>query len=122
VRLLIWTSLHELFTVQFVVQLKCYYSFDEGVTWHETYGAIKDISLYQTGVVLDLQDLGVPPGDLVRIHAVVIGGKDRTGSEVFQYEPGGTPCSSLCAKYDIYGYTWNPDLQFWWVDTYDICD
>ena len=106
----------------FVVQLKCYYSFDEGVTWHETNDAIKDISLYQRGVVLDLQDLGVPPGDLVRIHAVVVGGKDRTGSEVFQYQPGGTECWSFCAGYDIYGTTFNPDLQYWAVWTPDICD
>ena len=105
----------------FVVQLRCYYSFDGGGTWHDTSGAIKDISLYQTGYACDLADLGVPPGDLVKIHAVVIGGKDRTGSEVFQYEPSGTNYSE-CAQYDIYGYTWNPDLQYWGVWEPNSCD
>jgi hypothetical protein len=67
----------------FVARLSCYYSTDGGVTWHESEsidGITKDNFGYSP-----LGDLGVPDGALVKIHAIVVGGKDRTGSEVFKY-------------------------------------
>ncbi len=32
-----------------------------------------------------MDDPGVPEGALVKMYAVVVGGKGKTGSEVFQY-------------------------------------
>jgi len=91
----------------FVAQLKCYYSFDEGVTWHDTASAVKGIAIGQTGYAVGLSYLGVAPGDLVKIHAVVVGGKDRTGSEVFRYESG-----ACLVQYEISGATLNPHLVY----------
>jgi hypothetical protein len=94
----------------FVIQLKAYYSFDNGATWHETETAIKGIANGHTGFAPDLADLGVPDGNLVRIHAVVVGGKDRTGSEVFQSYP--QSYTAWTATYEITGVTWNPTLTY----------
>lgn len=92
----------------FVAQLACYYSFDNGATWHET-PSIAGIAMGHTGYAPDLDDLGVAPGQLVRIHAIVVGGKDRTGSEVFQYSQAYT---AWTAMYEITGATWNPTLTY----------
>jgi hypothetical protein len=87
----------------FVVHLACYYSTDGGVTWVE--------SVHGEGVAIggfssmDFEDLGLPEGALVRIHAVVVGGKDRTG-EVYQYSS--YPLRAV--NYEIAGTAWNPIL------------
>jgi hypothetical protein len=94
----------------FVVQLACYYSTDDGVTWHES-EHINGISLFENvGATLD--DLGVPENALVKIHIEVVGGKDRTGSEVFQHLY--TYCweGQHWAWYTIHGTTWNPQLEY----------
>jgi hypothetical protein len=64
----------------FVARLSCYYSADR-VTWQEGV-QIKGISLNEH-VWYDFFDLGVPLDVWVKIHIEVVGGKDRTGSEVF---------------------------------------
>ncbi|MGZ4925384.1 MAG: hypothetical protein ACXVI0_10025 [Halobacteriota archaeon] len=99
----------------FVAKLACYYSTDGGVTWHE--------SDHTSGIawagskLADLGDLGVPDGALVKIHAIVVAGKDRTGSAVFQYEyvpthDGPWYFEHDFAKYEISGVTWNPTLKY----------
>jgi hypothetical protein len=94
----------------FVARIACYYSTDGGVTWHE--------SAHGRGIQLldwrsaELGDLGVPDGALVKMHAVVVGGKDRTGSEVFQYVYADWRYTGREAEYSIYGTTWNPELVY----------
>lgn len=90
----------------FVAQLACYYSTDGGVSWLES-EHVTGITQGHAGFA-ELGDLGVPSGALVRIHAVVVGGKDRTGSEIFQYSP---PTDQF-ADYLISGTTGNPDLEY----------
>lgn len=101
------------FTLQnygwFAAQLACYYSTDGGVTWHES-EHLKGITALDSGFA-ELSDLGVPSGALVKIHAVVVGGKDRTGSEVFQYY-NYNGYNGQCAEYEIDGFTWNPSLIY----------
>lgn len=95
----------------FVAQLACYYSTDGGVTWHES-ESIKGIT-FGVSKYSPLGDLGVPNGALVKIHAIVVGGKDRTGSEVFQYAYSVDPYRQYYAYYHIYDVTWNPTLIYW---------
>ena len=92
----------------FVAQLACYYSTDGGVTWHES-EHIKGIAQGEVGFS-ELGDLGVPYGALVKIHAVVVGGKDRTGSKVFEYV-----YNEYYADYVISGVTWNPWLSYYGI-------
>ena len=47
------------------------------------------------------------------MHAIVVGGKDRTGSEVFQYYNTTVEDWRYVARYDISGVTWNPDLDYY---------
>jgi len=98
----------------FVAQLACYYSTDGAATWIET-RAIKDITKGHSAHIDDLSDFGVPPGALVRIHAVVVAGKDRTGDIAFEYCPS-TPEWGVNAVYDISGKTWNPLLLYWGIE------
>lgn len=90
----------------FVAKVACDYSTDGGVTWHE--------SGHTSGIAIDgyrhvyLSDLGVPNGALVKIHVIVVAGKDRTGSEVFQYKAD----SSGAAYYNIYGATLTSKLIY----------
>jgi hypothetical protein len=91
----------------FIAQIACYYSTDDGITWHES-GHTSDIAVTQTKDVY-LGDLGVPDYAWVKIHAIVIGGKDRTHDQVYQYVSWMASCG---AEYDIKGTTWNPTLYF----------
>ena len=91
----------------FIVQIACYYSTDDGITWHES-GHTSDIAVTKTKDVY-LGDLGVPDYAWVKIHAIVIGGKDRTHDQVYQYVSWMASCG---AEYDIKGTTWNPTLYF----------
>jgi hypothetical protein len=96
----------------FVAKLACYYSTDGGVTWKES-GHTDGIALWDSGL-LELKDFGVPEDALVRIHAIVVGGKDRTGSEVYQctYWSHGEYWGHSYPVYEISGTTWNPTLSF----------
>jgi hypothetical protein len=95
----------------FVAKIACYYSTDGGVTWDE--------SAHTDGIAITgwdwvkLGDLGVPDYALVKIHAIVVGGKDRTGSEVFQYYNTTVEEWRYVARYDISGVTWNPKLEYY---------
>ncbi|MGZ4880854.1 MAG: hypothetical protein ACXV5H_05460 [Halobacteriota archaeon] len=90
----------------FVAKIACYYSTDGGVTWKES-DHTSGIAMGNSKVAM-LSDLGVPDGALVKIHAIVVGGKDRTGSEVFRYYK----YSWWYADYWIKGTTWNPTLTY----------
>lgn len=96
----------------FVTRIACYYSTDGGVTWTES-GHTGDITKGESKRVL-LSDLGVPERAQVRIHAIVAGGKDRTGSEIFlcSYMGCGLDLSWRFATYYIDGVTWNPVLDY----------
>lgn len=98
----------------FIAQVACYYSTDGGVTWKESNHS-DNFLVTQWGWV-DLETLGVPECALVKIHVIVIAGKDRTGSEIFQtwYPPDG--CTHHWAWYHIKGTTFNPKLYY---DGYD---
>ena len=111
-----YTSIHafSLFNINglFVCKLACYYSIDNEVTWHE--------SGKSDGIVVgnlrtpELSDLGVPEGAVVRIHAVVIGGPDRTGGERFVYHHynASDPNTHQYACYWMDGTTFNPKLIY----------
>jgi hypothetical protein len=92
----------------FIVKLACDYSTDDGVTWTESKHTP---GIWQWGeVYMPLDALGVPDRALVKIHVIVVGGKDQIGSTVFEYyndyNRGGRTVT-----YYIYGTTLNPDLQ-----------
>ena len=97
----------------FVVKIACYYSTDGGVTWKES-GHTDGITIFSFSGLLELEDYGVPENALVRIHAIVVAGKDRTGSEVFQctYRSHGAYWAHSYPVYEISGTTWNPKLSF----------
>ena len=60
-----------------------YYSTDDGAAWKEsghTSGIWNGDYVY-----MPLDALGVPDRALVKIHAIVVGGKEQTGSPVFEY-------------------------------------
>jgi len=94
----------------FVAKIACYYSTDDGVTWQES-DHTGGIALSEAGSTT-LEDLGVPWLALVKIHVIVVGGKDRTGSEVFQHYH--TYCweGQHYGMYSISGKTWNPTLEY----------
>ena len=91
----------------FVARIACYYSTDDGVTWHESAHS-SDITLGNWKEVY-LKDLGVPDYAWVKIHVIVVGGKDRTHDQVYQYVSWMWGCG---ADYSIKGTTWNPSLSF----------
>ncbi len=101
----------------FVAKIACYYSTDNGNTWTES-GHTDGIVLFaEKSVTLD--DLGVPGGDtvvptgvLVKIHVIVVAGKDRTGSEVFEHFYTPVREGKHYAYYAISGATWNPKLEY----------
>lgn len=96
----------------FVAKIACYYSTDDGVTWQET-GHTDGIA-FGNDVGAYLDDLGVPDGALARIHAIVVWGNDRTGSEVFQYVywPPDPMLRYHFPQYKITGTTLNASL-YW---------
>jgi hypothetical protein len=95
----------------FVAKIACYYSTDDGVTWTES-NHTDGIAITEWNWV-KLGDLGVPDYALVKIHTIVVGGKDRTGGEVFQYYYTTVEDWRYVARYDISGVTWNPDLDYY---------
>jgi hypothetical protein len=94
----------------FIAEVACYYSTDGGVTWKESSHS-DNFLLDQWGWV-ELESLGVPEFALVKIHVIVLAGKDRTGSEIFStlYPPEG--CTRHVALYEIKGTTFNPKLNY----------
>lgn len=96
----------------FITKIACYYSEDGGATWIES-GHTDGIEKGESKRV-DLKDLAVPDGALVKIHAIVVGGKDRTGSEIFKcsYMGCGLEYTQRYANYYIDGVTWKPVLTF----------
>ncbi len=92
----------------FVAKLACYYSTDGGVTWTEsdhTGGITSPFWLSEY-----LKTLHVPNDALVKIHVIVVAGKDRTGVELFQYKD--VDWVYHWAQYEISGTTLNPTLKY----------
>ncbi len=92
----------------FTTKIACYYSTDEGVTWHESDHS-SGIWTGEIGSVY-IKDLHVPDGALVKIHAIVVAGKDRTGPELYRYQEVEWPRNWV--MYKISGTTLNPTLQY----------
>ncbi len=96
----------------FVVKLAFLYSTDGGVTWKESEhtGGI----VMSEDVKVNIRGYGVPSDALVRIHVIVVGGPDRTGSEVWQhYWPTDIlDDQGMTAYYSISGTTFNPRLDY----------
>ena len=88
----------------FVAKIACYYSTDGGVTWQESDHS--DGIAMNNNIAIALADLGVPADSLVRMHAIVVAGKDRTGSEIWPGYVDGI------AYYSIWGTTGDPTLAF----------
>ncbi len=93
----------------FFAKIACYYSTDGGVTWKESSHS-GDI-LKGGYKLIELSELDVPVGALVKIHAIVVAGNDRTGSQVFVYDPDGNGMLKHYAVYDISGTTLNSKLS-----------
>jgi hypothetical protein len=91
----------------FIAQIACYYSTDDGVTWHESDHS-SNITIGNWEEVY-LEDLGVPDYAWVKIHVIVVAGKDRTHDQVYQYVSWMGNCGKA---YFIKGTTWNPKLSF----------
>jgi hypothetical protein len=96
----------------FIAKIACYYSTDDGVTWIESEHS-DNITIGNYEEVI-LGDLGVPDYAWVKIHVIVVAGKDRTDDQVYQYVSWMADCGKV---YLIEGKTWNPELSF----TYSIC-
>ena len=94
----------------FVAQIACYYSTDGGVTWRES-GHTDGIWSPEWGGA-SFSELGVPNYALVKIHAIVVAGNDKTGSQVFQYHEYPYSGHYYWAKYIISGTTLNATLEF----------
>lgn len=96
----------------FVAKIACYYSTDDGVTWRES-GHTGGIAM-GGGDLLILKDVGVPEHALVKIHVIVVGGKDRTATGIYRCYYSPVPDYNHCyaACYTISGVTWNPVLSF----------
>jgi hypothetical protein len=96
-----------------IAQIQAYYSTDEGVTWQKS--GTTDNILRRENDYVDLGDLGVPEGALVKIHVIVIGAKDKTGSEVFRFTRWISYWgeNETYAAYEIYGTAFKPGLQYW---------
>jgi len=107
----------------FMAKLAVYYSTDydvtdpDAATWHET-KSTDSFGLNKSRHV-NFADLGVPEGAAVRIHAIVVGGKDRTGGEIYSYDYGICMIPGYCyPDYSIRNVTWNPILEYWNTDCY----
>jgi len=88
-------------------------------TWHETSKASDSFGLNKSRLV-NLKEFGdIPEGAWVRIHAIVVGGKDRTSSEYYTYASGQCYIPGFCyPDYTISRTTWNPILEWWRTDCY----
>jgi hypothetical protein len=94
----------------FVAKIACYYSTDGGATWKESDHKGLD---HRQGWA-SLKSLGVPDKALVKFHCVVVGGKDRTDSWVWNYDYAQTQ-DHWYAAYYIEGKTWNPTLNYYYM-------
>jgi len=106
----------------FMAKLAVYWTTDFTYTeyptnWHET--AATDSFGVNHGRHVNLDELGVPLGAWVRIHAIVVGGKDRTGDEIFTYAYGQCYLPGYCyPDYTILHTTWNPILEMGATDCF----
>ncbi len=90
----------------FVVKISAEYSTDAGAHWLRARSS-GDIVLGAEQHV-ELSALGVPNGALVKMHADVVWGYDKVGSEVFTYVSG----SKHWAKYSTWGTTLSNTLKY----------
>ncbi|MHB8108630.1 MAG: hypothetical protein ACYDHW_01195 [Syntrophorhabdaceae bacterium] len=96
----------------FWVRIACYYSTDGGTTWQESdhaetqfYGEENKVALWQ---------IGVPEYALVKIHAVVEAGDDKTGAELFESVSSSVYGSGdpQYAYYTVSGTTQNTHISY----------
>jgi hypothetical protein len=105
------------FMVKLAVDWTTDYYYDQDTIWH-TITATDSFGLNKSRRV-NLDDLGVPYGAWVAIRAIVVGGKDRAGTEVFSYANGPCYIPGYCyPDYTIRNVTWNPILEYWRTDCY----
>ncbi len=96
-------------TAWFITRVACFYSTDGGVTWKES-DHTGDIWAGDPIEFVPLETIGVPYGALVKIHAIVVAGNDRTGSTVFQFAP--VHGDWKYAYYQVAGTTLTSKLYF----------
>ena len=92
----------------FLAKIACYYSTDQGASWHES-GHTGAIVMADYGRVA-VGELGVPNHTWVKMHAIVMGGKDRTSDWVFEFDPYSYYNTYPTWTYHIEGTTFNPKL------------
>lgn len=86
------------------------------INWKET-SATDSFGLNKSRRV-NFEELGIPYGAYVRIHAIVVGGKDQSG-DWYYYETGPCYIPGYCYPvYTISRTTWNPILEWWRTDCY----
>ena len=94
----------------FVAKFSCEYSTDGGVTWQE--------SDHTSGITrgheqwVPLYTLGVPANALVKFHAIVVGGKDKTDQDSYNYNYTTGARDQGYAAYYITGTTLNNNLVY----------
>lgn len=89
----------------FVAKIAYRYSTDGGITWKESDSSV-GIGLGQD-LHVPYYDLDVPDNALVKLHAVVVWGDDKTATEVYRV------INSACwGYYEIGGTTQNTKLYF----------
>lgn len=108
----------------FMAHLTVYYTTDTEwaspvePTWHEATLMTDGFGLNNTRQV-NLADLSIPEGAWVRIHAIVVSGKDRTGSEYYTFANGICYIPGYCyPHYYIDRTAWNPILTYGRTDCY----
>lgn len=99
----------------FIAKVACLYSTDEGATWTES-GHSRGFDKGSMAIV-PIGNLGVPDEALVKIHVIVVGGNDKTGSTVFEYrEDNNMYTAGPVWAYWISGTTLNSKLSYpYWV-------
>jgi hypothetical protein len=87
------------------------------VNWKET-SATDSFGLNKSRRV-NFEELGIPYGAYVKIHAIVVGGSDQSGDDWYYYETGPCYIPGYCYPvYTISRTTWNPILEWWRTDCY----
>lgn len=102
----------------FVTKVACYYSTDGGTTWTESDHSVGIV--YGEEGIVPLWTINVPEYSLVRLHAVVVAGNDKTGSEIFESASASVYDSSdpKYAYYIISGTTLNDTLEYYGILTW----
>jgi len=94
----------------YVARMRVQWSDDNGVTWHNSSGETKDVSLLETyDVNIKTLDPTIPIGSQVRIKMIVVWGDDVVADEWFTYVDEEMLCYP---RYFASGAVWNASLEF----------